>query len=323
MSTRIPCRLLVEGGLRSPITIVSGLFMHLSPHLLLIIATLSWAGNFVLGRWIHAEIPPLTLTFWRWTAAFVIFIPFLAPVVWRHRRMVMQNAPLIVALSLCGSVMFHSFTYIALNTTTAINASLMLATMPMVIPVFSYLINGERLSFAQGIGIAISMVGVGAIITRLDMAVLLGLAFTPGDVWVLGAVIAWSVYSVLLKRVPRGLPPMVLLAVIMGVAAAVLAPFYAWEYAERGPIAINAVTVGSIAYVAVFASIIAFTCWNAAVAEVGPNRAGLYIHLIPLFSAMLAIVLIGERLQPYHGLGIALIGIGLYLTTRKKKGQPQ
>ena len=296
--------------------------MNLSPQILLVIATLSWAGNFVLGRAIHAEIPPLSLTFWRWVAAFVLFAPFVAGTVWRQRALIRQHIALIFVLSVCGSVMFHSFTYIALNSTTAINASLMLSTMPMVIPVFSSLINRDHLTARQGFGIAVSMAGVGIVLTRLDLDVLLALSFTPGDLWVLGAVVAWSIYSVLLKRVPKDLSPKAMLAVIIAIAVVVLAPLYGWEYGQVGGFAVNATNLAAIAYVAVFASIIAFTCWNGAVAVIGPNKAGLYIHLIPLFSAMLAIALLGETLYGYHLAGITLIVTGIFMTNRAPKELP-
>ncbi|HEY9079198.1 DMT family transporter [Magnetovibrio sp.] len=292
------------------------------PALLLTLSALFWGGNFVVGRWAHSDIPPLNLTFWRWLASGLILLPFVARGIWLHRALIRKHFALLTVLAVTGMVMFHSFTYIALNTTTAINAAVVLASMPMVIPVISVLVGDERLSTRQALGIGISVLGVVAIVSRGDWQVLVHLSFTPGDLWVLGAVLAWSVYSVLLKRLPKGegqkLPPMVLLGTTNWIAIAVLLPFYLWEYNTVGGFAVGVSSLMVIAYVALFASIAAFVCWNAAVPQVGANKAGLFIHLIPLFASIFSIIFLGESLKLYHLIGIAPILTGVYLTTTAK-----
>jgi len=294
----------------------------LPPALLLTLSALFWGGNFVVGRWAHSDIPPLNLTFWRWLAAGLILLPFVARGMWLHRALIRQHFALLLVLAVTGMVMFHSFTYIALGTTTAINAAVVLASMPMVIPVISVLMGDERLCPRQGLGIAISVLGVVAIVSRGDWNVLINLSFTPGDLWVLAAVLAWSVYSVLLKRLPKGagvgLPPMVVLGATNWIAIVVLLPFYLWEYNTVGGFVVNTSSLLVIAYVALFASIAAFVCWNAAVPQVGANKAGLFIHLIPLFASIFSIIFLGESLQTYHLIGIAPILLGVYLTTTAK-----
>ncbi len=292
-----------------------------SPYLLLVIATVIWGGNFVVGRAVHAEIPPLGLTFWRWVLSALILLAFTAPGIWAHRALIFKHFRLLFVLALSGMAIFHSFAYIALNTTTAINATLVLATMPLVIPVISYLFGEERLTARQGVGIAISFIGVGAIITRGDVDVLMNLSFAPGDLWVLGSVLGWSIYSVLLRRVPKELPPMILLTALNLIAVAILLPPYLWEYAIKGGFEISSTNLAAIAYVAVFASIISFICWNKAVSIVGANRAGLFIHVIPLSSAILAILFLGERLEFYHAMGVVPIVTGILLTTTTRKLQ--
>jgi len=285
------------------------------PTVLLTLSALFWGGNFVVGRLAHTDIPPLGLTFWRWCAAALILLPFVGSHLWSHRAEIRRHFGLLFVLALSGMAMFHAFTYIALSTTTAINATFVLASMPMVIPLVSLLVGDERLNARQGMGIFISIVGVGVIISRGQLEVLLNLEFTPGDLWVLGGVLAWSVYSVVLRRKPQSLPPMVLLVSCILIAIAILLPFYVWEFVSIGGFAFTVQNALVIGYVATFASIIAFVCWNTGVAQIGANKAGLFIHLIPLFASVLSIVFLGERLQTYHFFAIAPILLGIYLTT--------
>ena len=291
---------------------------RLPPALLLTLSALFWGGNFVVGRWAHTDIGPLNLTFVRWTVSALILTPFVGAGIWRHRALIRQHFALLFVLALTGMAMFHSFTYIALNTTEAINAAFVLAAMPMVIPMVSRLMGDERLSPRQALGIAVSLLGVGVIVSRGDVDVLLHLTFTPGDLWVLGAVVAWSVYSVLVRRKPKDLPPMVLLGATNWIAVGILAPFYGWELSTLGGFAITPSSVLVIAYVALFASIAAFVCWNAGVHQMGANKAGLFIHLIPLFASIFSIAFLGESLKSYHFIGLVPILAGIYLTTAAK-----
>lgn len=290
------------------------------PAVLLTLSALFWGGNFVVGRWAHTDIPPLNLTFVRWTVSALILTPFVAVGIWHHRAVIRRHLPLLIALALTGMVMFHSFTYIALNTTEAINAAFVLASMPMVIPVVSRLMGDERLNVRQALGIAVSFVGVAVIVARGDLQALKTLTFTPGDLWVLAAVVAWSFYSVLVRRKPADLPPVVMIATCNWIAVAILLPFYLWELNTVGGFPITPGTVAAIAYVALFASIAAFVCWNAGVGRLGANKAGLFIHLIPLFASVFSILFLGETLKAYHFIGIVPILTGIFLTTTAKPG---
>ena len=291
---------------------------RLPPALLLTLSALFWGGNFVVGRWAHTDIGPLNLTFVRWVVSALILTPFVAAGIWQHRATIQKHFGLLFVLALTGMVMFHSFTYIALHTTEAINAAFVLAAMPMVIPVVSRIMGDERLSLRQALGIMVSFVGVATIVSRGDLDVLLHLSFAPGDLWVLAAVVAWSVYSVLVKRKPQGLPSLVLLGVCNWIAVVILAPFYVWELNTLGGFAVTLSSVLVIAYVALFASIAAFVCWNAGVHQIGANKAGLFIHLIPLFASIFSIAFLDESLKSYHFIGIVPILVGIYLTTTAK-----
>ena len=293
------------------------------PAVLLTLSALFWGGNFVVGRWAHSDIPPLSLTFVRWLMAALILTPFIAREMWSHRETLRNHFGLLFVLALTGMAMFHSFTYIALGTTEAINAAFVLASMPVVIPVVSKIMGDERLNVRQAAGIIISFVGVGVIVSRGDMEVLLRLSFTPGDLWVLAAVVAWSVYSVLVRRKPESLPSLVMIGACMWIAIIILAPFYAWELLTVGGFAITPSSVLVVAYLALFASIAAFVCWNAGVQQMGANKAGLFIHLIPLFASIFSIIFLGESLRSYHFVGIVPILVGILLTTTAKARAPK
>ena len=282
------------------------------------IAAACWGGNFAVGRAVGPDIPPLSLAFWRWVLASAI----LAPIVWPHLRphlgLVRGNFVLLLALSVLGTAMFQSFVYLGLQTTTTINAALFMSVIPLAIPLTAYLIDRERASVRLLIGILVSLSGVAVVTAQADLAVLAELAINPGDLWVLASVPVWAVYSVMLKRLPPSLPPMVVLFVISFLGALVLLPFYVWEAATVGGFALSVGNLAAVGYVAVFAALVAFTTWNRGVAELGASRAGVFLHLIPVFAAALAVVFLGERFQSHHAIGIPLVVLGLWIASRAK-----
>ncbi len=286
-----------------------------SPYLLLAASALFWGGNFVLGRAVAGEIPPISLNFWRWSSALVVLLPFTLAGLWRHRAVVAAHWRVLLLLAVTGVGAFHSFIYLALASTTAINASLFMAAIPVIIPVFSLILDGEVLSRRQGLGIAASLAGVVVIIGRGDPGALAALAFNPGDLWMLAAVPLWALYSVLLKRRPMALPDTVFLTCIIGLGVALLLPAYLWELSARGGIALSADNLMAIAYLGVFASVVAYVFWNRGVGQVGASRAGPFMHLVPVFAAAMAVVFLGETPRLYHLGGIALIAAGLVLAS--------
>jgi len=290
-----------------------------SPYLLLVVAILCWAGHFVLGRAIHSDIPPITLTFWRWTIAGVALLPFAAPALWAHRRTLLRHWKLMAMLAATGVGLFHISVYVALQTTTATNAALVFATVPVLIPVMSLALYREPVTPRQILGTAISLVGVTIVIARGDPAILADFALTRGDLWILVAVLTWSLYSVLLRHVPRGLPTLAILMAITGIGLVFLGPLYVWEFTTIGGFELTVANILGIGYVALFASVLAYICWNRAVGEVGANKAGLFAHLMPVFSTLLAIVFLDETLRPFHVAGIIAIAFGLYLTTTSRR----
>jgi drug/metabolite transporter (DMT)-like permease len=210
---------------------------------------------------------------------------------------------------------FQFVVYQGLHSTTAINGVLIIATIPAVIPAFAYALDGERITARQGFGILVSTLGVAVIVLRGDLAAALALEVAAGDLWIASAVPMWALYSVLVRRRSPTLAPLALLLAIVVIGLAVTAPGYAWEVAAVGHFVPSAATLAAIAYVGLAASVLAFWCWNRGIAGVGASKAGLYLHLMPVFAALLAVAFLGERLFAYHGIGMAFVGAGLYLSS--------
>lgn len=290
---------------------------HAIAYLLLSVSALAWAGNFVVGRYIHDQVTPITLSYGRWALALLILLPFTLRKVLRQLALIRGNLGLFALLGLSGMALFHSFVYAALESTGAINAALILSLTPVIIVLLSWVLDREPITLAQFAGIALSVVGAAALITRGDLSVIRALDFNRGDLWMLVAVPNWALYSVLLRRRPAAVEPMVLLTVTIAAGLALLTPALIFELARGPDFQLNEKTMASMVYVALFASVIAYICWNRGVAVVGANRAGPFMHLVPVFSALLAIAVLGESLLVHHGLGIGLIIAGIYLTTSR------
>lgn len=286
-----------------------------SPYLLLVFSSLFWAGNFVLGRAVKSSVPPVGLAFWRWTIALAILLPFSLPHLRSQWRLVRDNWRKLALYGILGVTCFNTFIYLGLQTTTAINALLINSIIPVLIVVLSRLLAYTPVTRRQAVGISLSLAGVVTIICRADAGLLFSLQINRGDLWVLLAVISWSFYTFLLRKRPAGLHPLSFLSAIMIIGLVVLAPFYAGEIFLGARVGTDALTCGSILYMAIFPSILAFVFWNQAVGDLGPNRAGLFLHLMPVFGAVLSSFFLGESLHLFHLAGMGLIFSGIYLAT--------
>jgi drug/metabolite transporter (DMT)-like permease len=285
------------------------------PYLLLILAQLFWSGNFVLGRAVHAQVPPVALAFCRWFGAFFVIVGFAWPALRRDLPLMRRHWPMLLLLAATGVAAFNTLVYIGLGSTTALNGLLMQSTMPVVILLWSFALVGERPSVRQLLGIGVSLVGVVVILTRGVPWTLGGVALNRGDLWIFAAVVAYALYSVLLRRRPP-LHQLSFLAVTFGFGSALLLPFLAWESATDATLHVDATTLLAIGYVAIFPSVLAYFCWNRGVELVGANRAGQFVHLMPVFGSMLAILLLGEAFRLFHAVGATLIFAGIALAAR-------
>jgi drug/metabolite transporter (DMT)-like permease len=283
--------------------------------LLLTVSSACWGGNIFIGRLVHAEVPPVGLSFWRWVLALVVFLPFAWPHLRRDWPAVRRHWKNLAGLAFFGMAAFHTSLYLSVNYTTATNAALLIAICPLLVPVLAWALYRDLVTPRLLLAIALSLAGVAVVILRGEPARLLTLQFNTGDLVMLTAVFFWSMYTVLLKRRPAELHPQSLLIVMMAMAAIMLAPVYLWESAFVRTMPVTPDALLAVAYVVVFASILAFLCFNRGIEVLGPSTGGLFLHLIPVFAALLALVFLGERLQPFHGIGIAAIAGGIVLAT--------
>ena len=289
------------------------------PYFLLTLSALFWSGNFVLSRAMNNVIPPAGFVFWRWLVAAAILAPIALPKLRREWPIVRANLRLFCLCGLFGVTLFNFLIYTAVHTTTAINATLINSSIPVFIIMFARIFHGERVAPRQHLGIALSVAGVATIILQGDPARIRTLTFNRGDLLVLLAAVAWALYSLALRRYPRGLNPFLFLFCMAICGLVFLIPFYAREIATGNLLVANSATVLSIGYVGIFASVIAFMTWNSGLRSVGAPLGGQFVHLMPAFSTILAVVFLGERLQGFHIAGISLIFAGILCATYRVK----
>ena len=289
----------------------------LMPYLLLTLSALIWSGNFVISRAMNDVIPPAGFVFWRWMVALLVLSPIALPRLRNEWPIVRANLQLVCICGLFGVTLFNFLIYTAMHSTTAINAALVNSAIPIFIIMFARIFYGQRVTLRQHAGIALSLLGVAVIILRGDPARILTLSFNRGDLLVLLAAIAWGLYSVAIKRYPQGLNPFVFLFCISVAGLVMLIPFYALEISAGHVMTLNQPTVLSVGYVGIFASVVAFTCWNHGLRKVGPHIGGQFVHLMPAFSTILAVIFLDERLMSFHIVGILLIFAGIFCATYK------
>lgn len=290
------------------------------PYLLLTLTALFWSGNVVLGRAIRADVPPLALAFWRWVVSLMLTLPLALPHLRRQWPLLRRAWKPVVALGLLGVGMYNTFAYLALQSTPATNVVLLNSFIPVATLALSWLFLKQQLRPVQWAGVLLSLCGVAAIVSRGSFLALAGLQLNVGDLWMLGAIFAWAVYTLGLQWRPEGVNPMLLLAAFVVVGLLALAPAYAWEIAQGRLILVTSEALGGIAYTGVFPGFIGYIFYNRAVGEVGASKASLFIHLMPVFGTLLAALFLAEIPRPYHYAGIALIISGIYLTTAAAPG---
>jgi len=289
-------------------------------YLMLVLATLFWAGNFVVGKIAFIEnVPPFSLTFFRWLLVWVILIPFTYKEFFKLRRVILDNFLLLLLLGLTSVGLFNSFIYNALNFTQVINASLFNAVIPVAIILFGLLFKLEKTNKYQILGLIISILGILSIITKLDLDILLTLSFNKGDILMIGAVITWGIYSAFLKKRKFEVSLLTLVHILCTFGLVTLIPQFLFEFSQGKTIIINDHLIYSLIYLAIFPSIGSYYCWAGAVSIIGANRAGIFLSLIPLFSTILAMIFFDEKFLFFHFIGSILIILGLLLSNRKIK----
>ncbi len=294
-----------------------------NPYLLLVLTTLFWGLNVVVGRSaVGSEMPPVALTFWRWFLAILLLMPFAGPALWRQRSIVRRHWKILLLLSFLGVAVFNTMLYLALTRTSAVNASLINGIVPAATAFAAWILVRDRLSGLGAVGLAVSFAGVVVILARGDLSVLLGLQFNFGDMLMLPAIAAWAAYTALLRFRPVALDPLVFILVTFMVGILFVAVVYGFELSQGKTFAVNLRTLSTIGYVGLFPSLLAYVFWNRAVLQVGPNRASVFYYLLPVWGAVFGVLLLGEPFLLYHLAGIALIFAGVYVATgRRARGK--
>jgi len=293
---------------------------NIKAYIMLVCASLFWAGNFIVGKYAFlTEIPPLSLVFYRWSLVWIILLPFTYKEIIKHKETILNNLPLLFFLGLTSVGLFNSFTYLSLMHTQVINASLFNTAIPAIIILLCFLFKIEKTNKFQILGLIISVCGILAIITNLKLNILFSLNFNKGDLIMIGGVLTWGVYSTLLKKKKFTLPLLTLVHVICTLGLISVFPQFLYELSNGEVIKFDTNLVYTLIFLALFPSIGSYYCWAGAVSIIGANRAGISLSLIPLFSSIMAIVIYDEIFQFFHFIGALLIILGLFLSNKEIK----
>jgi len=289
-------------------------------YIMLVCATLFWAGNFMIGKFaFFSNIPPMSLVFFRWLLVWIILLPFTFREIFKFKTVIIKNLPLLFFLSLTSVGLFNSFTYLALVHTQVINASLFNTAIPAIIIFLCFLFKIEKTNKFQILGLIISVLGILSIITKLNLNILLSLNFNKGDLIMIGGVITWGLYSSFLKKKNFTLPLLTLVHVLCTFGLIFIIPQFVFEYSQGLKIEFDLSLFYILIFLALFPSIGSYYCWAGAVSIIGPNRSGIFLSLIPLFSTIMAIIFFNEKFQFFHLIGAILIILGLFLSNKEIK----
>lgn len=289
------------------------------PYLLLVLTVLFWSGNMVAGRGLREAVPPFSLAAIRWSIALLLTLPFALPQLRRQWGTLRASWPALLLLGLAGICCYNAFAYLALSTTTATNAALLNAFIPICTVAISWVFLGKRLTGAEALGVFVSFFGVLLIVARGSPAVLASLSLNTGDLWMLLAVLFWALYTVGLAWRPADVDPMLALAAFIVCGLLALIPAAVVEHASGLEIWFTPTSIAGMLYIGVFPSFLGYIFYNRGIALVGANKGALFLHLMPVFGTVLAAVFLGERPAWFHLAGIVMIFCGIFLNTRRRR----
>lgn len=287
----------------------------------LVLACLFWAGNSLVARAFTGAIPPFSLAFWRWAVALAILLPLVAPSLWQYRQTLRQAGWRLWLLSLLAITTYNCLLYTAALSTAAINLSLVSTCLPLATFIGAGVLLGEWPTRKAWLGLLLALLGLLWLIAQGNWQVLASLSFAQGDLLMVLATLDWALYSLLLRRWSAHfqLPPFTLLGALVLLGLLMLSPLYLWEFSQGARFELSLANIAAIVYTALFASVIAYQLWNIGLRELGPSRTAMSNYLMPVFTAMLGWLLLGEGLRPYHWWGGALILSGLLLAGRSQR----
>jgi drug/metabolite transporter (DMT)-like permease len=284
-------------------------------YILLVLTMLFWAGNSVTARGAAGLVPPFTLAWLRWTVAALLILPFAWPHMKRDMAIIRGHWPILVLLASLGTGSFVSVYYYGISKTTAINALIINSAVPILIPLAIFAFYRETLTRMQAAGILVSFVGVLAVLTKGDPALLATFQLNEGDLWILLSMMIWAVYTALLRKQPK-MHWMSFGALSFIVASLVNLPLFLGELMSGLTVQPSLHSFLAIAYVSTFPSLVAQIFYIRGVELIGGTRAGVFMHLIPFFGGIMAILFLGEELHLFHLSGFALILCGVWLASR-------
>ena len=293
--------------------------IEIKAYIMLVLCAAFWSGNFIVGKVATLfEIPPITLNFYRWVFAWILLAPFTLKELINNISVIKKNILPIIVMAITSISAFNSVVYYALNYTQALNGVLMISTIPILIILITSVFKTEKANINQIIGVIISLSGVIIIITKMDIQRLIHLQLNKGDLWMLVAMLSWAIYSILIKEKKINLKPFILLQTLITLGVIFLLPIYLLEVASGKYLPINLPVALTLTYVVLFAGIGAYILWNKAVMIIGANRAGTFLHLMPVFSSIMAITILGESFAKFHLIGALFIVSGIFLSSKKK-----
>jgi len=291
---------------------------NIKAYIMLTLCSLFWSGNFIVGKFATLyEVPPLTLNFFRWLIVWIILIPYTLKDIIKNIKIIKKNFYSILLMSITSISVFNSVVYYSLNFTQVLNGALMISTIPVLIIFISFIFKTEKINFNQVLGVILSILGVITIVTELDFLRLINLDLNKGDLWLLIAMLSWAVYSTMLRTYKISLKVLTFISIIVSIGLIFLLPQFLFEYKSHQIIKFNFPVILITSYVVLFAGIGAYIFWNKGVSIIGPNKAGIFLHLMPVFSSFMAIFILNEKLMSFHIIGAVAIIIGIYLSSTK------
>ena len=293
---------------------------NLTAYLYLFLTVTFWAGNFIVGKLASFyNVPPFSLNFYRWFFAWLILAPFTIPEIIEKKDYILKNYKLFIILGVTSITIFNSIVYYSLNFTQVISGVLMISTIPVMIMLFSSILKIEKTNIFQIIGVIFSFAGVIMIITKADIQILKNLDFNKGDITMVVAMFSWALYSTLLKRQKYEISQISLLQVVITFGLLFLIPIYFIEYQIGSRIILEKPFILILSYVVLFPGLASFLLWIKGISLIGANRSGVFLHLMPILSAIMAMIFFNEKFMFYHMLGACFIITGILLSNKKLK----
>ena len=288
-------------------------------YFILILTTIFWSGNFIVGKAASIyQIPPFSLNFYRWFFAGLILLPFTYKEILNKKKYIIENISIFIILGVTSITIFNSIVYYSLYYTQVISGILMISTIPVWIIFISTFLNIEKTNIFQIFGVVLSLIGVIFIVTKADLNLIKNLNFNKGDLSMVVAMFSWAIYSALLKRKNFKISQISLLEVVIICGLIFLIPVYLIELYLGNKIILGKPFYLTLTYVVIFPGLASFFFWIKGISIIGANRAGIFLHLMPIFGAIMAIVIFDEKFMNYHIFGAIFIIVGITLSNKKK-----